>query len=478
MTPEAMSAGPSAATARLHFDGLMSALQSVQAFAGQQHSGGRGTPRGPASVALLSQVDTDRLYRTSALARRIVDKLPNECTRRGWTVRSSEVERGSDPTPFAAELRRLGLRATLNEADRLARKDGGAAVYMSIRDGRQPVKPVDWGNVKAVEFLRVIERWELTPATWHGDTRSADFGRPETYQYSPQTQGAAQGTEAMLHIHADRLLIMRGAVLPRRIRDAQEGWDDSVLEATWRTLQDFTQAERDIGQAIRSFSVAAFGMDDLKAIVSGPQADALMQRMLAINMGLDLTGLIVHDKTHEAVQFVSRSVAGMPELYDRLAQSLAACAEMSVTQLFGQAPGGLSTDDAAGRTYWYDLVADRQRNIYEPHIGRVVELLEVATMGPTRGQEITGGWSVEFTPLHEPTEAEKASTQKTRAETAAILGQWGGLDAEDVKRAVADSQGLLTDITPIVDDDEPDVEAEAEALESYAEDLARIDAEA
>lgn len=415
--------------------------------------------RDPAT--LTTQQTLDEFYRDNPLAYKIVDKLPDECTRRGWSVKVSERDSDEQSDPFDKEFKRLKLNSTLAKADKLARKDGGSAVYVVLDDGLPPDEPVDLSRVRRVQHLLVVERWYLKPVEWQDDLDEPDFGEPSVYEY---TEPIPQRTDlGATRIHVSRLLLFHGAWIPRRLRAENDYWHDSVLRRVIERIMDFEQIERSITGVIDDYSISVMSLKGLKGLLS-KGGEQIIKRAHLLNLARSVSRMVLLDKDNEQHSFQQRTVTGLPELYDRKAQSVASAAEMSVSMLFGQAPSGLSTDDNAGRTYWYDTVEDRQNNMYTPHIDRMVELLAHSKEGPVKGIP-PESWEVHYGPLRTPTPLELSDILLKNAQRHQIYMQYSVLFPEEVRQALSTGDPLAGDVT-LIEGLDDDIEEEAEEATS------------
>jgi uncharacterized protein len=400
-------------------DGLSSLLKDWEGTAG------RMSPGGVEPAFLLDHQTLDDLYRTNHYAQRMCDALPDEATRKWLDVSYGE---GIDGDPIGEELWRLRLQEVLNRAAKLARKDGNCAVYIHIEDGRELSQPVDLVHLQAVSHLTVIERDFCIPHTWESDFRKPGFGEPVTYLVTPYSPGGSFGP---VEIHENRLLMLSGKRLSVYMKRQNGYYDDSVLQRCWRIILDFRRAERDIGAIIRSFSTGKLVLPGLEAILEAGGNQAALERLALVNRSIGIGGLALLGEG-EDLDYATRNVSGMGEMYDRLAQGIAAAAEMPLTLLFGHAPSGLSTDDESGRTNWYSRVASYQKNELRPHIEKVVRYLCKAQKGPLKGVE-PEAWDLKWHPLLEQTEQEIVDLRSKQATTDEAYLTAGVLTKDEVR---------------------------------------------
>lgn len=377
---------------------------------------------------ILMDTDLEVLYRFNHYVGRIIDSPPNECTRRGW-----EIESELDEDPFQTEFAKLDLVQKLADADRWGRLYGGGAIILGIEDGVEPDKPVNPNTIRKIAYARVVDKKELTPLTFFVDFDDPRFGEPDVYQLTPrQAQGIHAGVP--VRIHADRVIRFDGVRLPKALELLNNSWGDSVVQRTWNALARLGVGEKAIGILLQELSLAIWKMQGLADVLSGPNGQELfMRRIVAANISKSVCRAMVIDAENEDFGRVSAKLSGAANLYDRLAQSLASAAEMPMTLLFGQSPGGLSTDDKSGRINWYDTMASRQVKAYEPHIRHLVDLMMLAKEGPTKGKVIE--YDVAFRPLYEPTEEEQSATRKQQAETDHIYIEDQVLDPREVRQS-------------------------------------------
>lgn len=421
----------------------------------EQTSGAAATAA-PEMAVRLDQDTLDDLYRTNVYAQRIVDGLPEEALRLGFSINYGEVDaedaESGASDPLGDEMWRIGLREKLQQAAKLARKDGRAAIYVGVDDGQDPSQPVNPGQIRRVTHLTVIERDYCQPLSWQGDFRLPNFGEPETYQIVPFSGGGVT-SNATSAVHRSRLLILEGRWISQRLQSDNQNSPDSVLQRSWRSLQDFRRVEADIPKIVRSFSQLILTMPGATSLLQGPNKGAATARILAFATGMNLAGVGLLGEEEKA-EYLTRTVTGLAELYDRLAQAVAAAAEMPMTLLFGHSPSGLSTDDASGRKAWYARVGEYRQHALQPQIEQVGEYLALAIDGPCQGIE-PETWEVVWPPLDEPTEAEAADIRSKQAVTDRAYWDMGVLSEKEIRLSRFGS-GKYSSETQLIEDEEPE----------------------
>lgn len=390
-------------------DGLYNALSGL----GTSRDKGATGNQYIAAPSLLTWVDLDNLVRDNHFARRIVSHLPGECIRRGWKIVTGDPTLDKEIDDTCASI---GLSTVLAEAHRLARTYSGAGVLIGVNDGLKLNQPV--GRPASVDYLIALDGMEIYPG-FREDAIGPYWDQPKDYQL------AASG-----NVDPSRVIPFLGHPVSRRSQTITTWRADAVLQVVWSALANFGMVELGCANIIQEFSTAFLSMKGLAQVVDGPDGSTkLAQRLAAINLSKSMVNMVCLDADNESYRRETISTAGIADLWDRFSRTLAAAAEMSIQELFGEAPGGLSTDDKSGRTYSYDRTSAVQTQVYEPAIRRVVDLI-------LRSKGIRKLYAVVFTPLTEPTEAEKAATEKVKADTQAVQIQSEILSVDEVRESL------------------------------------------
>lgn len=401
-----------------------------------------------------AQLDATRLeilYRDNSYAAKVVDLLPNEATRKGFAVKvDGGVEGGDAGSKFEDEFTRLGIVRHCRKADRWARLYGGGAVILGIEDGRDPSEPIDiealvsGGNVgRSVAFAYVLDRYSLVPDTSkiQTDPRLPGFGKPAVY--SVQFRNSALGNQGRREaggaevptwgsrIHSSRMLRFYGVELPPGLESEQDYWGDPHISRMLESVFNLTNADRAAGNILQTFVQSVFKMKNLRKILDGTGAKKkLLDRFLAMTLSQSILSMIVIGDD-EAYEKRTTNVSGFDAIHDRVSQSYASGLDVGVTRALGINPGGMGNNDEGTERSLENVVKAYQDDRYLPPLQYLVELLAATEEGPTvaPGARI----EVEANPLRQLTEKQQAETDKTRAESAAIMIDRGVYTAAEVR---------------------------------------------
>lgn len=360
---------------------------------------------------ILPDVTLQALYEQDGFAAAIIDCVPDEALRQGFSVTTGEEAADAG---LAADHERLGARQRLNEAWCWGRLYGGGAVFVGADDGRDPRESLDLASVRSVRFLTVLERQDLTPARWVTDPLSQSFGDVEVYRLARTGGGGGNDTR---EVHASRLLRFYGARTTARRRAQIQGWGVSELQRVYDKLLAFNATFAAVGELLQDGSQGVFKVKGLWDLLAQDKKGELKTRLEMLDLSKSVAKSILVDAEDEDYQRVeSTAMSGYPDTLDKFALLLAGAARIPVTILLGQAPAGLSATGDSDIRWFYDRVRTQQQSVLAPQVTRLARILCAAKDGPTNGV-IPETLTPTFPPLWQLTDAEKADLRAKQATT-------------------------------------------------------------
>ncbi len=403
-------------------------------------------------VEIVTPEYGEQLWRGDDLAARIVETWPNEMLRQGYEVTiaeddSSETDdesyvdaasRGDSAGWVARKRTRLDAKKKgeklqdlvtkkleelgANEAFHLAlcyrRAYGGGAILLGANDGVADLQlPLKEENVSAIDFLTVLEPRELMPLYYYADPRAPKFGKVAIYQLQTIAPGSPLPGEknfgiTLQRVHETRLITFMGTRVTRRVtNEAVAGWGDNVFTRVNRVLADFNVSWASAGILVHDFAQPVFKIAGLAEAMAMDKDDLLKIRMRAVELSRSTARAVLIDAT-EDFKREQTPVAGLPELLDRFMSRLAAAADMPLTLLMGQSPGGLNATGDSDVRFFYDRVSSAQERDLRPALERLIRLILISMGGEEPDQ-----WGVKFRPLWQATEKEQADARFVQAQT-------------------------------------------------------------
>ena len=409
--------------------------------------------------------ELEAMYEEDDVASKICDSVPEHMLRRGFKV----VIDGDPDMSKAVEdyIDALDGVECLTDALVWERVFGGGVMVLGLDDGQDVGLPLDEDQLRAIRFINVLDRRDIIPIYWYNDPNQPKYGKPEIYRITyftngvskPKEPGAKSPTMSM-EVHESRLLVFGGMRSTLRNRMRNHGWGASMLSRIRGPLRTFHGNWQSVEHLMTDASQGVYKLKGLLQAIASGKTEELQTRMEITEMGRSVGRAIMVDADAESYERKDTSMSGLPDLLDRTATRLAMAARAPVTVVMGISPAGLNATGDSDIRNWYDVLeAERKQKLRKP-VTRLVRLVMISLEGPTNGV-VPEKWEVEFPPLWQPTEAEKATTFSTRATAMTGLVTSAVITPEEAAMELVKSGDL--DIS---------TDAREEAIESYEDKLA------
>ena len=108
----------------------------------------------------------------------------------------------------------------MEEALKLQRIYGGAALFMNCDDGLEPDQPMDPTRVRRIVDLVPLSKREIKPH----DYNYLNYRNPELYRISTSKSLTESNDLQYLLVHSSRVLRIDGLYLPWKERLRNDGW--------------------------------------------------------------------------------------------------------------------------------------------------------------------------------------------------------------------------------------------------------------
>jgi phage-related protein (TIGR01555 family) len=405
-------------------------------------------------VPRLYETELTDLYRGDGFAKRTIDLPTGEMLREGFVIH------GDTDNLVNAYLEHMRAKQEVLMALRWARLYGGGLLVMLINDGGKLDTPLNEGNIRSIEQMRVYDRYRVTwtTADLYEDPENPKFGQLEYYSVSPTSMG---GVIPPFRVHESRCLRFDGMPVNNKIRQENNGWGDSIFQSIYRQLADLTGSYHASKEVIDDFIQIIVKIDNLQELIAAGKEDLVKQRINIMDMGRHVMNTIMLDTKEEYSKEASR-VAGLDALLGKFAEAYSAVTEIPLTLLMGQTPKGFNAKDDGSMRKWYDKIAEDQEDELRQQLERLVYLIMLSKEGPTNGK-VLEDWSLEFNPLWQPTEIEVVEMRNKQAETDKIYIENQVLTPEEVtvSRFGGDEYSIETSVDidarkPIEGNQEPD----------------------
>lgn len=405
----------------------------VNALSGLGTSTDKGTTARPdVTRERLKIPELESLYRFNPYARKVVNYIPEQATRNGWRV-TSATDSSVDVEQFD-KLR--GVWAKIRQAATTGRLYRGAVMLMVTDDGLRPNEPLDLSRVRQIKNLVTFAVGKsATPAEWVADIEDERYREPKIWHLHPTVSGARR-----LEVHHSRVLYFPGAGLPAELRYEQNGEDDSVLDMPWDAIRNLTSTDQAMALLAQELKINVLRVSGLSNLKASEQEEIFNTRLKALEISKSLHNMIL---LGDGDEFDTRAtpITGFGDLANHARAQGAAAIDLPQTELFGDAPGGLSPHDTSGRDSMAKQIAAWQENVLYRELVRLYTAVYAM-----HGEEFTG--DIEFNPIDEPSDRERLEIEKLIAETDEIRIRSMALPPEHVSRRYRDGRGVEIDLPP------------------------------
>ncbi|WP_375553385.1 anti-CBASS protein Acb1 family protein [Roseovarius mucosus] len=397
---------------------LVSGMGTARDKGGQAHY---------ASVA-MSHMEILEAYEASSMIQRAID-MPAEDSCREWREWQAEAV---DISAIETEEMRLGLKAKVFEARRLARLYGGAAVLIGTGDA-DPSKPLDPKRltIGGLKYLTVLSRDEMSAREIERDPRQEGFGKPKFWSVN-----TAEGLP--LDIHPSRLVIFHGIAPLGDIKSktTADGWGRSVLPGMLDALRRVDELATNVNSLTYEAKVDVVKIPDLMSNLQKrgtAYEQEVLRRLTLAATAKGINGTLMLDALEEYAS-KSASFGGLPDILDRFMQLASAAVGIPMTLYFMISPGGLNATGASDTRAYYDKVKVEQTLRMQPAMSVLDECVIWSALNE-RPADLHYTWRS----LWQPTAKERADTGKVAAETMKIAAEMGAVSEEAAGKALVNA---------------------------------------
>lgn len=370
-------------------------------------------------------IEIESLYRFNSFAGKVIDLLPDAMTQK-WVLYKADLPGGVT----SAIQRTLDKAASVyNEAIKAARKYGGSVILLGADDGITDYsQPVNEYNLRAVRWLNVLGKDEISPQQYNENPLSPNYGKPEIYRISG----------SLTSIHHSRLLRFDGTRLGNREMRRNGGWGDSVLTRPYKALQDFTKSHAGVFASLKDFNQRKLKIKQLsQQLIAKNGQEKVRARLSLIAATLSSYGIMAIDGENEDYEIVARQYGGVLEILKQAAQIFAGSCDIPPSKLLlNFNSSGLASEDTTQERAWASFVNSRQNSDILEQLEYHVRLLHLSQEGHTKGM-IPDGVELTFPSLFQLSESEQQELKNKEAERIERLVKNGVITADEAAQALA-----------------------------------------
>ena len=370
----------------------------------------------------LVDVQLESLYYTDGRVKNAVNIVAEKMMQNGF-----EVE-GDDGTLYKA-FQKLDGPAKIIEALKWARIFGGSIIVLDVAGAGEWDTPWDPARGGTIRGLRVYPRTRVMLSMMETVKMPESLYFESFERYILQT---ASGT--FFTVHASRCLVFKSVT---KVDAAFPGWLDYEkfwgLSAIYEGLEDaghFGTTVQGISHLVKECSIVKYKMSNLEQLVSENNYKAIETRMEAIDEQKSIINGVMlgegEDCTRENFSF-----AGLPEIWDRQAMSVAGSYRIPVTLLFGRSAAGMNATGEGDDDNFNSYVAGLQQAQLAPPLYKLMGILNAKTKTVDTSKE---SLTINFNPLSKRDQKTDAETREIQSRTDKNYVDAGVLSQEEVRK--------------------------------------------
>lgn len=295
------------------------------------------------------------LYRSTWIARKLVDIPIADMLREGWRWQADEA----DITKLEEEERRLGVAQKLKEALTRDAVFGGGALILGdgTSDTAQPLLPESIGQ-GGLQYLIVAGRGELTVKELER-VPGVDYGKPAMFELLP-LQGRA------LQIHPTRVITFNAMPIPAPlgVLGEQDFWGDSRLAAVLRDIAAAMSGVAGTGRLMEELAITYHKIAGFTEKMAEKGGEEQVRRVISLMNQMKSSVQAVPIDKDDDIEVITASFAGIPEALRSLMQNVSGAGDIPLTRFLGSSPDGMNATGASDTRNYYDrLAGERQADI-------------------------------------------------------------------------------------------------------------------
>lgn len=341
------------------------------------------------------------MYRGQFVCKNAVDVPADDMTRQGVSLKGSMTP--ANISVIESEATRMGIWNKLRETVSWSRLYGGCCAMLLI-DGQRPETELRLDTVGPEQFqgLLTLDRWMIEPSleVLVTDPRSPSLGLPMFYRVTADAPALPR-----MKIHHSRMIRLIGNKLPYWQAITENLWGLSVLETIQDRIQAFDLGSTGAAQLIDKSFIRTFKVEGLKELIgSNSAAYAGLQKYVEVMRAYQgIEGITLMDLKDEYEGHEHGSFSGLADIITEFRQQLSGALQIPQTKLFGTSPAGMNATGESDIRNYYDMIKGKQES--ELLVGTTVIYRLIAQ---SKGIKLPKDFGIEFKPLWQSTETEKA----------------------------------------------------------------------
>lgn len=342
----------------------------------------------------------------------------------------AETEAADMLTAIDAEMARLKLRQTFHDAAALVGYMGGCLVFIDTGETdpqrlREPLHigpaSIELQKDRPLRFVP-IDPVNVFPGLYNSlSPLREDYFKPRTWWVLGQ------------EVHHTRLLRLVANEVPVLLKPSYNFLGMAQAQILWDYVMHFQNVRIASQRLLGKFSLTVMKTDMANILTQQAGTSELDKRIALLVQHRSNDGVQVIDKEAEDIVKLETPISGVTDVVRQSLEILAAMNRTPAVKLLGISPSGFNATGESDIRNYYDHILSQQEKVLRPALQTVLKILQIRLFGSV-DESIT----FDFSALSEADNAAIANTQKTRADTMAVLIDRSIVSQEECRRVLAD----------------------------------------
>jgi len=312
---------------------------------------------------------------SSWLGRRIVDLVPNEALKKGFTIKCPSWSEDKINSLYKF-LDKLDFTRKLLSCLKAQRWAGGSIMVAILNSeyGAFSSKIPDFLEENTLLSVQPFDAWQAVPAMIEFENvLSKNYRLPKAYSIGTgtlfSTEKSGNTTPQGTLVDCSRVERFDGLEMPWYDRQRNMYWGQSVLASAYSAIRNSSLVDNSIATLLFRASVPVFKVHDLQTIVSDVESKkAFLDRVNVMNYGMSNNNMAIIDSEETLESFEPGAITNLDGVLERYYIIVSAATGIPVVKLVGESARGLNATGEGDLNNYYDMLEDYQKTTVLPSI--------------------------------------------------------------------------------------------------------------
>lgn len=376
----------------------------------------------------------------NGLIRACIETVADDMTREFGAVKCDKNDRAEDVQLMNAALEKFGIQDVLHEVAEKVGYFGGCLVYIdtgasdaSLQVALSRTAEGEELPKGALKGFRVIDPINVYPGPYNStDPLNADFFEPEYWFVMGK------------RVHASRLIRFVANEVPQLLKPVYNFFGIAQAQILWDYVMHFNECRIATANMAKKYSHTVLKTDMVGVLMNGEGPEQIDKRVRLIARYQDNNSITAIDKEAEDIVKIETPLGGLTDIGKQGLEFLTALNRTPAVKLLGISPSGFNATGESDLRNYNDHLSSQQQKLYAAGMRIILDCIHFHLFG-VRNTDMRFEWNK----MGEADEAAMASTQKMKADTAAVYLDRGVISPEEARQyIVSDPDNAFAFINP------------------------------